>query len=66
MKKSQEEILFEQLMKKVIEEEGNRLLEKNERLKAEPSAAVPEEINQRMIALIKSHSQTYKSKMIIH
>lgn len=55
MKKSQEESLFERLMKKAIEEEGKRLLEENERLKADPSAAVPEEVNQRMIALIKSH-----------
>ena len=55
MKKSPEEILFEQLLKQMVEEEGKRLLEENERLKADPSAAVPEEVNQRMIELIKRY-----------
>ena len=32
--------------------EGERLLAENERLKADPAATVPEEINQRMFDLI--------------
>ena len=60
MKKSREEILFEQLMKKAAEEEGKRLLEENERLKADPSAAVPEEVNQRMIDCLRNSTNSPK------
>lgn len=55
MKKSPEDILFEQLMKQVIEVEGKRLLEENERLNADLTAAVPEEVNQSMLKLIESY-----------
>lgn len=54
MKIHKDDILFERLMEQVIHEEGERLLAENERLKAEPSAAVPEEFNRRMLELINS------------
>ena len=43
---------FAQLMEQVAMAEGERLLAENERLKADPAATVPEEINQRMFDLI--------------
>ena len=41
-----EDALFALLMDDMMEEEGRQLLEENERLKQEPSAAVPEEDDQ--------------------
>ena len=46
---------FAQLMEQVAMAEGERLLAEKERLKADPAAAVPEEINQRMFDLIDGH-----------
>ena len=47
-----EDALFALLMDDMMEEEGRQLLEENERLKQEPSAAVPEEVNARCIKTI--------------
>jgi hypothetical protein len=46
---------FELLMEQVAKAEGERLLAENERLKADPTAAVPEELNRRMLTLIDGH-----------
>jgi hypothetical protein len=40
-------------MEDMIEEDGKRLLEENERLKQDPDADVPDEVNQRCIRTIK-------------
>ena len=55
MKNSKSDILFEKMMEQVIREEGKRLLEENERLKNDPAAIIPEELNWRMLELI-AHS----------
>jgi hypothetical protein len=46
---------FELLMEQVAKAEGERLMAENERLKADPSATVPEEVSRRMLALIDGH-----------
>jgi hypothetical protein len=48
-----EDALFALLMEDMIEEDGKRLLEENERLKQDPDADVPDEVNQRCIRTIK-------------
>lgn len=48
-----EDALFALLMEDVIETEGQKLLEENERLKQDPSAAVSETVNRRCIQTIK-------------
>ncbi len=48
-----EDALFALLMDDYIEEEGKRLQEENERLKNDPSAAVPEEARQRCLKTIR-------------
>ena len=47
-----EDALFALLMEDMIEEEGKRLLEENERLKRDPSAAVPDELRERCMKTI--------------
>ena len=54
MKKSKKDIQFEKMIEKVMRVEGERLLAENERLKSDPSAAVPEETDRRMLELINS------------
>ena len=51
-----EDALFALLMEDVIEEEGKRLLEENERLKRDPSAAVPKEVDERCLKTIRRNS----------
>jgi len=48
-----EDALFALLMNDYVEEEGKRLQEENERLKNDPSAAVPEEARQRCLMTIR-------------
>ena len=48
-----EEEQFRRLMLIMAEQEGQRLLELNERLKNDPAAQVPEEIDQSCRALIR-------------
>ncbi len=48
-----EDALFALLMEDVIEAEGKRLLEENERLKQDPEAAVPDDVNKRCLKTIK-------------
>lgn len=48
-----EDALFALLMEELLEAEGPRLLEENERLKRDPFAAVPEASNRRCIRAIK-------------
>lgn len=47
-----EDALFALLVNDMMEAEGKRLLEENERLKQDPSAAVPDEVNARCIRTI--------------
>ena len=47
-----EDALFALLMDDMMEEEGKQLLEENERLKQDPAAAVPDEVNARCIKTI--------------
>lgn len=46
---------FWPFMEKVIQEEGARLVEENERLLADSSAEVPAHVNQRIFALFDQH-----------
>lgn len=48
-----EDALFALLMDKVAQEEGARLLEENERLKDDPDAAVPPELDQKTLETIR-------------
>lgn len=48
-----EDALFAFLMEDVIETEGKKMLEENERLKQDPLAAVPEAVDYRCIQTIK-------------
>lgn len=48
-----EDALFALLMDKVAQEEGARLLEENERLKNDPNAAVPPELNKKSLDTIR-------------
>lgn len=48
-----EEAVFALLMDEVAEEEGKKLLEENERLKQDPSAAIPPEVDRRCRATIR-------------
>ena len=50
--KDPEEQLFAKLMQKLAEEEGRRLMEENERLLNDPSAAVPPELDRKCRELI--------------
>lgn len=52
LQEAYEDALFALLMEDVIEEEGQRLAEKNEQLKRDPSAAVPSELNERCMKTI--------------
>jgi len=54
MKKSKKDIQFEKMIEEVMRAEGERLLAENERLKSDPSAAIPEEIDQRILEFINS------------
>ena len=47
-----EEQMFAMLMQKFAEEEGRRLIEENERLLNDPSAAVPPELDRKCRELI--------------
>lgn len=49
-----EDALFSLFMERVAEEEGKRLLEENERLKHNPDAAVPKELDERCHKTIAS------------
>lgn len=49
-----EDALFALLVEDMIEEEGARLRAENERLKQDPDAAVPEEVNKRCLKTIRS------------
>ncbi len=53
MQEQYEDALFALLMDDYVEEEGKRLQEENERLKNDPSAAVPEEARQRCLKTIR-------------
>ena len=48
-----EDALFALLMESVMEEEGKKLLQENERLKADPEFEVPEEASRRCVKAIK-------------
>ncbi len=48
-----EERLFKRLMGQYMEAEGERLLAENERLRADPSAAVPPELDKKCLELIR-------------
>ncbi len=48
-----EECLFKQLMRQYMEEEGERLLDENERLRADPSAAVPPGLDKKCLEPIR-------------
>ena len=48
-----ENALFALLMDEYMEEEGRRLMEENERLKKDPSAKVPEELDRRCLRTIR-------------
>lgn len=48
-----EDALFALLMEEVAEQEGQRLLEENERLKRDPESAVPPEVDRRCLKTIK-------------
>ena len=48
-----EDALFALLMEEVAEQEGQRLLEENERLKRDPENAVPPEVDRRCLKTIK-------------
>ena len=50
-----EERLFGRLMQEYAEAEGRRLLAENERLKANPDAAVPPELDKKCRELIIRH-----------
>lgn len=50
-----EEKLFEDLMNRVVEVHGEILSEINSRLQTDPSAAVPEDVHTRCLALINSY-----------
>jgi len=52
MKKSKKDIQFEKMIEEVMRAEGERLLAENERLKSDPSAAVPEEVDRRILEFI--------------
>ena len=54
MKKSKKDIQFEKMIEEVMRAEGERLLAENERLKSDPSAAIPEEIDQHILEFINS------------
>lgn len=68
LQEAYEDALFALLMEDVIEAEGNRLLEENERLKCDPSAAVPEEVNERCLKTIHraygQHRRTETGKQV--
>lgn len=48
-----EDALFSLLMDEVVAQEGKRLAEENRRLRADPNAEVPEELDRRCLKLIK-------------
>ena len=54
MKKSKKDIQTEKMIEEVMRAEGERLLAENERLKSDPSAAIPEGIDQRILEFINS------------
>ena len=54
MKKSKKDIKFEKMIEEVMRAEGERLLAENERLKSDPSAVIPQEIDQRILEFINS------------
>lgn len=53
LQETYEEALFALLMEDVMEEEGKKLIEENERLKNDPQAAVPEKIRKRCLKTIR-------------
>jgi len=48
-----EELWFQKLMEDYARERGELLIQENERLKADPNAAVPEDVHQRNLRLIE-------------
>ena len=56
---SKEEALFAKLMAQFAKEQGEKYIQENERLKADPKAAVPEEATRRMQETIK---KTFEEK----
>lgn len=53
LRENYEEALFAILMDKVAQEQGTQLLEENERLKDDPDAAVPPELDQKSLETIR-------------
>lgn len=49
---SKEEAIFAGLMAQLAQERGEQYIQENERLKADPSAAVPEDVDRRMLKTI--------------
>lgn len=57
-----EDAFFALLMEEVAEAEGKELLEKNEQLHADPSAAVPEIVTKRCLNVIEKHYRKSKRR----
>lgn len=53
LQENYEDALFALLMDEVVEREGQRYLDENERLKKDPDSAVPEELDRRCLKLIR-------------
>ena len=53
LQETYEEALFALLMEDIMEEEGKKLVEENERLKNDPQAAVPDEMRNRCLKTIR-------------
>lgn len=53
LRENYEDALFALLINDMAEQEGQRLLEENERLKNDPSAAIPDDINRKGLLTIK-------------
>lgn len=63
LQEAYEDALFALLMEDVIEEEGQRLMDKNEQLKRSPSSAVPDELNERCMKTIRrAYGQRYRKE----
>lgn len=60
-----EDAFFALVMHRIAEAEGERLLEINRQLQADPDAAVPEELTKRCLRLIRQHSGKVRRKKTI-
>lgn len=66
LQENYEDSLFALLMDEFARSEGERLIQENDRLKQDPAAAVPEEVERRCLRLIERETTKHRARKTTH